>query len=196
MSNGIHWLRAAAQLDLQAAVAGSTMLWQNKETLIMQHVTAEANTRLIDDSPITKLLRVLAEQGVIAALRILNARTPHRYTAVYKYTPEVLRSIYLVDAFDPRVVKGGDVPNEDAYCVLLRKERKLAFGQAEDAACSRRLASPVVSYCGVLLVRSDGEPFGSLCHYDVARCQEPASQMPYLELMAPYIVSKLEAEGH
>ncbi len=162
----------------------------------MQHVNAEANTPLIDDSPITKLLRVLAEQGIIAALRILNARTPHRYTGVYKYTPEVLRSMYLVDAFDPSVVKGGDVQNEDAYCVLLRNEPKLAFGQVEDAACPIKLASPVVSYCGVLLVRADGEPFGSLCHYDLARCQEPASQMPYLELMAPYIVSTLQAEGH
>jgi len=162
----------------------------------MQHVNAEANAPSIDDSAITKLRRVLTEQGVIAALRVLNARTPHRYTGVYKYTPEILRSIYLVDAFDPSVVKGGDVPNEDAYCILLGNEGKLAFGQVEDATCPIKLASPVVSYCGVLLVRSDGEPFGSLCHYDVARCQEPASQMPYLVLIAPYIVSKLEAEGH
>lgn len=162
----------------------------------MQRVNAEANVSAIDDSYIMKLRRALTEQGVIAALRILNARTPHRYTGIYKYTPEVLKSTYLVDAFDPSVVKGSDVPNEDAYCLLLRKERRLAFGRAEDAACAIKLASPVVSYCGVLLIRLNGEPFGSLCHYDVARCQEPATQMPFLEGIAPYIVSKLEAEGH
>lgn len=172
------------------------MLPVRPSTNLNATLNAEANAPLIDDSPITKLRRILEEQGVIAALRILNARAPHRYTGVYKYTPEILRSIYLVDAFNPGVVKGEDVPNEDAYCLLLSNERKLAFGQAEDAGCPIKLASPVVSYCGVLLVRADGEPFGSLCHYDVARCQEPASQMTFLELMAPYLVSKLEAEGH
>lgn len=150
----------------------------------------------IDDSPFTKLKRVLAEQGIVALLRVLNHRAPHRYTGIYKYTPEILQNLYLVDAFDPAVTKGSDVANEDAYCLMLGTERKVAFGRAEDAPCPVKLASPVVSYCGTLLVRSNGEPFGSLCHYDVARCQQPSTQMPYLEAMAPLIMAKLEAEGH
>lgn len=148
-----------------------------------------------DDSTVAKLLRVLDEQGVVAALRIMNSRTPHRYTGIYRYTPEILRNVCLVDAFDPAVTKGADVPNEDAYCVLLREALQLSFGHADEAPGPIEVQSPVVSYCGVLLVRSNGEPFGSLCHYDVARCEEPASQMPYLEAVAPYLVARLEAKG-
>jgi len=162
----------------------------------MQVLDSEGVSRVIDDSPVGKIHRVLVEQGVIPALRLLNGRAPHRYTGIFKYTPAILLNIYMVDAFEPNVTKGVNVPNEDAYCLLLSNKHKVAFGRAEDAPCPIKLASPVVSYCGVLLVRSSGEPFGSLCHYDVARCQEPSTQMPYLEAIAPYIVAKLEGEGH
>lgn len=151
--------------------------------------------RSIDDSPYEKLERVLAEQGPIATLRMLNSRAPHRYTGIYKYTPTILQNIYLVDAFDPSVTKGADVALEDAYCVLLADRREVAFGEATDAPCAVKLQSPVVSYCGALIMRDDGTPFGSLCHYDVARCQRPALEMPFLQAIAPLLMKRLEAEG-
>lgn len=162
----------------------------------MRHLDSVSPALAADDSTVIKLRRVLDEQGVVAALRVMNSRTPHRYTGIYKYTPEILKNVYLVDAFEPGVTRGGDVPNQDAYCLLLRDASTISFGRVEDAPCPVKLASPVVSYCGVLLYRPSGEPFGSLCHYDVARCEEPAAQMPYLEAAAPHIMAKLEAEGH
>jgi hypothetical protein len=162
----------------------------------MPGIDAPSIDRPIDDSPVGKIRRVLEAQGVLAALRVLNGRAPHRYTGIYKYDPVILRNIYLVDAFDPTVTRGTDVPNEDAYCVLLADQREFAFGRPQDAPCPAKLASPVASYCGVLLVRSNGTPFGSLCHFDVARCEEPATQMPQLVAIAPHIMATLEAEGH
>jgi hypothetical protein len=162
----------------------------------MAEIETPALDHPIDDSPVGKVRRVLEAQGVLAALRVLNGRAPHRYTGVYKYGPSILRNVHLVDAFDPSVTHGGDVPNEDAYCLLLADHRELAFGRAQDAPCPVKLASPVASYCGVLLVRSDGTPFGSLCHFDLARCEEPATQMPQLVAIAPEIMARLEAEGH
>lgn len=150
--------------------------------------------RAIDTSPYQKLQRVLAEQGVLAALRVLNSRAPHRYTGVFKYTPEILQNIYLVDAFDVNLTRGSDVALEDAYCTWLPNDRRVAFGRVEDAPV--KIVGPVVSYCGVLLVRANGEPFGSLCHFDTARCQQPMTEMPYLEALAPEVVAQLEAEGH
>lgn len=143
-----------------------------------------------------KLQRVLDEQGIPTTLRALNSRTPHRFTGIYKYTPDILKNIYLVDAFDPTVERGGDVANEDAYCVLLKDTPRLAFGHLGDSPCPADLKSPVVSYCGVQLLRSNGLPFGSLCHYDLARCEEPATQMALLAATAPMIVARLEADGH
>ncbi len=162
----------------------------------MQSVPVSLRSNANPADPVAKIRRVLEEDGVLPALRMLNYRAPHRYTGIYKYTPEILKNLYLVDAFDPRVTKGSDVPNEEAYCVLLSKRGRAAFGHAGDAPFPVKLASPVVSYCGVLLIRSNGEPFGSLCHYDVSRCEEPSTQMPYLEAIAGDIIAKLEAEGH
>lgn len=162
----------------------------------MQTQNSVSGSPAIDDNPFTKLHRVLEEQDVLATLRVLNAQAPHRFTGIYKYTPTILKNIYLVDAFAPQVTKGDDVPNEDAYCLLLGDKREVSFGVADDAPCPIKLASPVVSYCGVLLTRANGEPFGSLCHFDVARCQEPATQMHYLNELAPSIMAQLEAEGH
>jgi hypothetical protein len=149
-----------------------------------------------EEAMLDKLRRVISEQGALPALRVLNSRTPHRFTGIYKYTPEILRNVYLVDAFDPSVTQGGDVANEDAYCLLLREAPTLAFGHPGDSPCPATLKSPVVSYCGVQLLRSNGVPFGSLCHYDLARCEEPATQMALLAATAPYLVSQLEQEGH
>ncbi|MDB4961927.1 MAG: hypothetical protein JWP01_1926 [Myxococcales bacterium] len=146
----------------------------------------------IDDGPLVKIREVLATQGVLAVLRILNSRAPHRFTGIYRYTPELLKNVYLVDAFAPQLQKGDDVALEDAYCMLLRDRRNVSFGDLEGAPCAAKLASPVVSYCGVLLVTSSGEPYGSLCHFDMHRCQKPATEMPLLEIVAPLIMEALE----
>jgi len=150
----------------------------------------------IDHDPLAKLERVLREQGVVAMLRILNARAPHRFTGIYRYEPTILRNVHLVDAFDPALERGDDVALEDAYCVLLAEGRtSIAFGDVVDAPCAPRLASPVMSYCGVLLVTAAGAPFGSLCHFDVKRCERADSEIHLLEAVAPMIMSALESRG-
>ena len=151
-------------------------------------------TAVIDGTPLQKIARVLDEQGVLAVLRILNGRAPHRFTGIYRYESEVLRNGYLVDAFDPALERGDDVASDDAYCFLLGETRpSLAFGDRADAPCRPKLASPVISYCGVLLVMADGTPYGSLCHFDLLRCERPASEMPLLASVAPLIMAAIEA---
>lgn len=148
---------------------------------------------LTDESPLSKLERVLVEQGVVAGLRVLNARAPHRFTGIYRFAPDVLKNVNLVDAFTPEMVRGEDVPLRDAYCVLLADRRQISFDEPSGAPGEYKGTSPVVSYCGVLLVRSNGEPFGSLCHFDTKRCQRPDSEMRFLETAAPIFMAAIEA---
>lgn len=149
----------------------------------------------IDETPLSKLERVLSETGVVAALRVLNGRAPHRFTGIYQFSPGMLLNVHLIDAFVPETKRGGDVAIEDAYCVLLTDHGQISFGEPTSSPCAIRGTSPVVSYCGVLLVRANGEPFGSLCHFDTKRCQRPASELPLLELIAPSFMAAIERQS-
>lgn len=148
----------------------------------------------IDETPLSKLERVLTDEGVVPALRILNGRAPHRFTGIYEFSPRILLNVHLVDAFEPETVRGSDVALEDAYCVMLADSRTISFGEPSDSPLPLLGSSPVVSYCGVLLVRADGEPFGSLCHFDMKRCQRPASELGLLELAAPRFMAAIERQ--
>ncbi|MES2642285.1 MAG: GAF domain-containing protein [Myxococcota bacterium] len=149
----------------------------------------------IDGPPLLKFRRVLGEQGIVAALRLLNSRAPHRFTGLYRYDGEMLRNLHLVDAFDPELVRGADVAMEDAYCAVVHERRQsIAFRDAKTAPeVTWRPGSPVVSYCGVLLTDGDGAAFGALCHFDVKPCDRPATEMELLENAAPILMAALEA---
>lgn len=52
----------------------------------------------------------LQQHGVHAALRYLNDRTPHRYTGIFRFNGDVLRSEALFDRYHPSEQKGADTP--------------------------------------------------------------------------------------
>ncbi len=147
----------------------------------------------IDETPLVKLERALAAQGIVGGLRVLNGRAPYRFTGIYRYSPNILRNVCLVDALEPALERGTDVALEDAYCPLLSERKQLAFGDLDHLPCAVKRASPVVSYCGTLLVRSTGEPYGSLCHFDTSRCQRASTELEFLESVAPRFMELIEA---
>ncbi|WP_299754308.1 hypothetical protein [uncultured Pontibacter sp.] len=127
----------------------------------------------------------LENAGIPGALRYLNARTPHRYTGIYKYDGEILRNVAIYDKYDPNALKGEDAPMGATYCSLLVKERALEITDAaEDDRVKNVIITPVTSYCGVLMKDHAGNAFGSLCHFDMNRCQERTTDFPLLELAA------------
>ena len=127
----------------------------------------------------------LESSGVHGALGYLNKRTPHRYTGIYRYDGETLRSLAIYDRYDPNVQKGEDAPMAATYCSLLQEQQALEITDAtEDARVKDIVITPVTSYCGVLIRDSDGKPFGSLCHFDMKRCQERLTDFPLLESAA------------
>jgi protein-S-isoprenylcysteine O-methyltransferase Ste14 len=115
---------------------------------------------------------VLRERGVHEALRFLNRRTPHRYTGVYRYDGDTLRSVWLFDRYAPDVGRGDDLPLANAYCAhIVEQGGHLAFTDARtDSPVPYKSASSVISYCGVLISDREGNPFGALCHFDTKPC--------------------------
>ncbi|MBJ6107702.1 hypothetical protein JAO73_01675 [Hymenobacter sp. BT523] len=139
---------------------------------------------------------VLERQGVHAALGYLNGRTPHRYTGVYRFDGDTLRSEALFDRKLPEVRQGADAPLAETYCSLVGRTEALV--QILDAAAdpqARGIATPVISYCGVLIRDGQGKAFGTLCHYDLQRCQERTTDQPLLAAAAQLLYQRLRPAG-
>lgn len=135
----------------------------------------------------------LQQGGLEAALKYLNSRTPHRFTGIYRYDGEMLRNERLYDRADPEQFQGDDVSMQDAYCALVGQQgESLTFIDVnQDGRITVKSGSPVIAYCGVLIRDAAGQPFGSLCHFDIQPCQARLSDVPLLEAAAPLVYQAL-----
>jgi GAF domain-containing protein len=137
---------------------------------------------------------LLHQQGVPAALAYLNSRTPHRYTGVFRFDGDVLRNEALFDRSRPDVHSGEDAPMAQTFCALVgRQQQPVEIHDASTDPVARDVDTPVVSYCGVLIRDDQGQPFGTLCHYDTQRCQQRTSDQPLLEAAAAQLYQYLHA---
>ena len=139
---------------------------------------------------------LLQQQGVHAALGYLNHRTPHRYTSVFRFDGDMLRSEALFDRNKPDVRTGADAPLAATYCSLVGRTE--APVQILDTAVDPQalgINTPVISYCGALIRDGQGKAFGTLCHYDLQRCQERTTDQPLLEAAAQLLYQRMHPDG-
>ena len=143
---------------------------------------------------IAEFRTIVRNRGLHDGLRFLNARTPHRYTGIYRYDGDMLRNVYLYDQFSPSVCKGADVKMVDAYCALVgQRQATVEFADINaEKSIAVKADSPVVSYSGALIRDDHGEPFGTLCHFDTKPSQARMSDVPLLEAIAPLIYTILQ----
>ena len=138
--------------------------------------------------PEIQFATLLAERGVHAALAFLNARTPHRYTGIFRFDGDFLRNEFLFDQFDASVRRGEDAPLERTWCALI--DASGAPLEFDDVRASG-LASPdggrVKSYCGIAIRDRSGRPVGTLCHFDEHPCEPRLSDQPLLLAVAPLL---------
>lgn len=142
--------------------------------------------------------RALREDGLFAALRLLNGTTRHRFTGVYRYDGAWVRSHALFDRENPWLPIGPDVPLREAYCAIIAETGE--HFQVEDAAADPRLATHpsrerILCYCGVPLLDPAGEPWGALCHYDFRPGEVPAETLRALEAVRLLVEESLLAPG-
>lgn len=111
----------------------------------------------------------LQQGGLRRGLQFLNAPIEHRYTAVYRLSNGMLRNVELCDKegeIKPEFLE--EVPLNDSFCQFVLRD---GLFQTSNTSDDRRLdghkyQGVLMSYHGVPVLDSQGELFGTLCHFD------------------------------
>ncbi|MBW3630519.1 MAG: GntR family transcriptional regulator [Gemmatimonadetes bacterium] len=130
----------------------------------------------------------LEQQGMFAALRVLNGTTPHRFTGLYRFEPDWVRSVVLYDRQNPHLQVGADVPIHESYCVLTAEAGdEFCVGNAlGDARLQGHKAQgAVLCYCAVHLKDAAGASWGTICHYDFRPSQIHPNTTAVLKAVQP-----------
>ena len=120
----------------------------------------------------------------------IDGPTPHRYTGVYRFEDATLRNVHLYDKYEPKVMRGEDAPMAATYCALLKsggsliRHLEILDASADPRAQKVARLTPVVSYCGVLIRLPAGGLYGTLCNFDMARCQSRSADVSLMEYAA------------
>ena len=98
----------------------------------------------------------------------------------------------LYDRYQAKIRQDSDVPLVETYCALVgRQEAPLQILDATADPQAAGVDTSVISYCGVLIRDAHGKAYGTLCHYDLQRCQERTTDLPLLEAAAQLLYHKL-----
>ena len=120
---------------------------------------------------VNRCASALNASGALAALEYLNSRTRFRFTGVYHAEPPLLRNVFLYDRENPGLNVSGQVtPLEETYCgISLATNAPFATTDAPHDERLRLHAArdAIISYSGFPIRLAGGEPWGSLCHFDV-----------------------------
>ena len=140
--------------------------------------------------------QTLRSSGLHVALGVLNARTTHRFTGVYRYDGDWLRNVALFDRWNSQAAGGADAPMRETFCAIVPTQG--AALEVVDGSTDPRFPwmseNAVVSYCGALIRSESGDPFGTLCHFDTSRCEAASSQLlPLMAAAAPLIYRAIVA---
>lgn len=144
--------------------------------------------------PVEVFREALTEGGISAALKFINARSPHRFTSIYRFDGSTLHNLYLYDRANPEFGLFPDAPLGESYCSIV-SETAATFATHHSLRDARVEYHPkrelVLSYCGIPLVREDGTMFGTLCHFDFVPHEISGGEVEFLEAIAPYILREL-----
>jgi GAF domain-containing protein len=141
-----------------------------------------------------ELKEIVRERGIRAGLVFLNARTPHRFTALYRFDGETLHNLVFFDAENPLQESTGDIPVLASYCVFVR-DLEQTFSTAQASADDRLGDHPkrnvLQSYCGVPLRDPSGAMFGTICHFNFEAVAISADTVELMEAVAPILKRSL-----
>jgi hypothetical protein len=140
------------------------------------------------------LRTVLAERGMLAALALLNDRTQHRFTGIYKLCGDAMHAVHVFDRTGQQRSWVSAIPLGKSLCRFAIQHGEF---QVTSASADRRLSSHpynglVESYYGQLLHGQDGEPYGTFIHFDLASREIDAKEMAFLREAVPLLSDYLE----
>lgn len=147
------------------------------------------------DSALHALLDVARRSGAREVLARLNARVPHRYTAIYRLDGDMLQCVHLIDktgAVQPGFL--AEVSLQDSFCQFVFRD---GIFLTENSAFDHRLDGHpyqgiVVSYHAIPLLADGGTLFGTLCHLDTVPRDLPEPELDLLRRVANALPAFLE----
>ena len=138
---------------------------------------------MTDSTALSELQGVLETQGLDAGLMLLNARVPHRYTAVYRLSDEYLRRLAFFDKQGGPGLGFAEVPFKDSFCELAVKHPPMVV--TDVGTDPRLVAHPnpglLMSYVGLPLAMAPGALYGTLCHYDTSAHLLGDAELSFME---------------
>ena len=111
----------------------------------------------------------LDDGGVMAALKYLNGRIDHRFTAIYKFQGPTKRAVFLYDKLGHNNTHFNAIATSESLCRFITLSTPFGVtNSATDTFLSENgHRSLVTSFYGVALSPADTQPTGSLCHFDL-----------------------------
>jgi GAF domain-containing protein len=142
------------------------------------------------DEAVQRLRALVRDGDVRGALALLNARTEHRFTSLYRFDDEILRNVWFYDCERPDVETVEDIPVLASYCVFVRDERNTF--RVDNADRDARVADhpkreQIRAYCGVPLLDDMGRMFGTVCHFDFHPIAISDANVELMEALAPML---------
>ncbi|MEP7220920.1 MAG: GAF domain-containing protein [Bacteroidota bacterium] len=139
---------------------------------------------------LARLRNVLEQDGIRAALMLINSHTPHRFTALYRFDGETLKSLYFIDAENLEIESCPDIPVMASYCVFVRNTGNrftLHNSLKDERADGHPKQREVQSYCGVPLVDERGNLFGTICVFDFEPIPISDEIVHMMEFLSPLL---------
>lgn len=111
----------------------------------------------------------LDDGGIMAALKYLNGRIDHRFTAIYKFQGPTQRAVFLYDKQGQSGTRFNAIPTSESLGQFITVSQPFGVtNSATDPFLSENgHSSLVTSFYGVALSPADTKPTGSLCHFDL-----------------------------
>lgn len=188
-----------ANADPQAAdkmlVQAGTSWEREVERLFAIHQQAEELTAYASFGQLFD--EVCAEEGLSAALAVLNDAVPHRYTAVYRLRDGRMVNVALADKHgDPVPEFLAEVPIASSFCQYVLRDGSFLTG---DSSKDRRLnghpyQGVMTSYSGVPIFDLEGHAIGTACHFDVIAHEIDEEKVAHLRAAARILSNYLS--GH
>ena len=143
--------------------------------------------RTSNKSALSELNSVFSAKGTRGAIAYLNSLTDHRFTSLYRFDADMLRSVIFYDREHPDMLTCEDISVLASYCVFVRDSG--AMFTTHEARCDTRLTNhpkqhTVQAYCGVPLLNQNGKMFGTICHFDFQPRHTADADVELLEYMA------------
>jgi hypothetical protein len=137
---------------------------------------------------------VLRAKGLCEAVRVRNAATEYRFSAVYLFHGGTLHNICFVDKQDASVTHCEDLPVEESYCVFIKRTRNrfsLEHAIEDDRVEGHPKRETVQSYYGVPLMGESGHLLGTACHFDVEPIRLSADVVSLFDSVTPMLAEEL-----